>query len=270
MPDVLEQIVEKTRERLKVQKRRLPLADLEKQLAGRKPARPFSSSLRRSDGLAVIAELKQASPSAGVIREETDLAGRIQAYARGGAAALSILTEEYFFHGSPYILEQARKATDLPILRKDFIVDSYQVEETRHMGADALLLITTLLPPSLLKELLDHTREVGLDALVETHDAADVEKALTAGATLIGINHRNLRTLQMDMTTAQRLLPIIPKEGRTIVVESGIKKPEEAERFRQLGAHAVLIGETLMRQADPEEAVRSFAQAGRSTKRKSA
>ncbi len=258
MADILEQIVDKTRERVKVQKRRLPLVELEKQLAGLKPALPFAASLRRTDRIAVIAELKQASPSAGVIREEPDLAGRIRGYARGGAAALSILTEEYYFHGSPYILEMARKETELPILRKDFMIDPYQVEETRMMGADALLLITTLLPPSLLKELLDHAREVGLDALVETHEAKDVEKALAAGATLIGINHRNLRTLQMDMTTAQRLLPLIPKNGMTVVVESGITKPEEAARFHKLGAHAVLIGETLMRDPDPEQIVRRF------------
>jgi indole-3-glycerol phosphate synthase len=270
MPDILKEIVQKTRERLKVQKRRLPLADLHRQMVHLKGTRPFSESLRRTDGLAVIAELKQASPSAGVIREEPDLSGRIQGYARGGATALSILTEEYYFHGSPYILELARKATELPLLRKDFIIDPYQIEESRQMGADAILLITTLLPPSLLKELLDHAREMGLDALVETHHEKDVEKALQSGATLIGINHRNLRTLQMDLTIAQRLLPLIPKKGKTIVIESGITQPEEMTRFRELGAHAVLIGETLMRHPNPELIVRSFVQAGHEVKRKSA
>src|SRR5438477_96515 len=135
MTDVLEEIVQKTRERLKAQKRRLPLAELQKQAALRPEIHSFSQSLHRQDGIAVIAELKQASPSAGVIRDEGNVLGRIQGYTRGGAAALSILTEEYYFHGSPHMLEEARQHTDLPILRKDFIVDPYQVEESRRMGA---------------------------------------------------------------------------------------------------------------------------------------
>ena len=247
MPDILEDIVQKTRERLKAQKRRMPLADLEQRIAGGKKPIPFAAALHQSDGeIALIAELKQASPSAGVIREESDLSGRMHAYERGGAAALSILTEPDYFHGSPYILELARKETALPILRKDFIVDPYQMEESRQMGADAVLLITTLLPPALLSELLAHAREVGLDALVETHDEKDLDKALKAGASVIGVNHRNLRTLQMDLSLSQKLLPQIPKD-KTVVVESGIKRPEELARFRDLGAHAALIGETLMR-----------------------
>jgi indole-3-glycerol phosphate synthase len=224
----------------------------------KKPGRAFASALRKPDGLSIIAELKQASPSAGVIRQESNLAGRIQGYTKGGASALSILTEEYYFHGSPYVLELARKETDLPILRKDFIIDPYQVEESRHMGADALLLITTLLPPSLLQEMLAHCREVGLEALVETHDEKDLEKALKVGAETLGINHRNLRTLQMDMSLSERLLPMVPKDGKTVVIESGITKPQELARLRKAGAHAVLIGETLMRDPNPEAIVRSF------------
>jgi indole-3-glycerol phosphate synthase len=270
MPDILEQIAEKTRERLKAQKLRAPIAELRRQLGGKTPVPLFAQALQRSGGVAVIAELKQASPSAGVIRQEADLAGRIQAYARGGAAALSILTEESFFRGSPAILELARKSTDLPLLRKDFILDPYQVEESRLLGADALLLIATLLSPDQLKELLAHCREVGIDALVETHDEIDLDKALNAGATLIGINHRNLRTLQMDLSISTRLLPRLPKSGVTVVIESGIKHPGELPGFKRLGAHAVLIGETLMRQAQPEPAVRAFVDAGRAADRKSA
>lgn len=269
MVDILEEIITKTRERVKAQKRRAPLADLQRQMAaGRKPV-SLTDALRRSDLITLIAELKQASPSAGVIRKENDLAGRVQGYARGGASALSILTEEYFFHGSPYILEVARKETALPILRKDFIIDPYQIEESRQMGADAILLITTVLPPSLLKELLDHAQEVGLDALVEAHAEEDLDKALKAGARLIGINHRNLRTLQMDMTLSEKLLPRIPKD-KTVVVESGIKRPDELPHFHELGAHAVLIGETLMRDPAAEAVVRSFVEAGTFSKRKSA
>jgi indole-3-glycerol phosphate synthase len=270
MADVLEEIVQRTRARLEAQKQRLPLGELRKQAAQRKKIFPFAQALKKQDGIAVIAELKQASPSAGVIREESDLAGRVKGYARGGAVALSILTEEYYFHGSPYILELARKECDLPILRKDFIVDPYQIEESRHMGADAILLISTLLSLEQMRDLLSQTWASGMDALVETHNAEDIDKALRAGANLIGINHRNLRTLQMDLTTAERLLPLIPKEGKTVVVESGIKTPEEAARFYKMGAEAVLIGETLMRHPNAEEIVRSFAQAGRDSKRKPA
>jgi indole-3-glycerol phosphate synthase len=259
--DILEEIAQKARARLSAQKRRVPLSELQKQLAVVKKSLPFAQALHPADGIAVIAELKQASPSAGVIREESDLGGRIRGYARGGAAALSILTEEYYFHGSPHILELARKESTLPILRKDFILDAYQIEESRVMGADALLLITTLLPTSLLKELIVHASEVGMDALVETHSENDLDKALAAGATVIGINHRNLRTLQMDLTIADRLIPQIPKEGITIVVESGLSRPDQAAHFKALGAHAVLIGETLMRDPNPEQIVRSFVHA---------
>ena len=268
MTDVLEDIVRKTRDRLKAQKRRLPLAELQKQASQRQNLHSFSQALHRPDGMAVIAEVKQASPSAGVIREESNVLGRIQGYARGGASALSILTEEYYFHGSPHVLELARQHTELPILRKDFIVDPYQVEESRRMGADALLLITTLLPPAQLKELLDHTQAIGLEALVELHDEKDLDKALKAGANLIGINHRNLRTLQMDLTLAKRLIPLIPPSGKTIVVESGLKDAAELAPLRELGAHAVLIGETLMRHPDPEQIVHQFVEGGRSDARR--
>ncbi len=261
MPDVLEEIVQRTRAQVAAQKSRIPLAELRRQNAGRKKGPSFSGALKHPGEIAVIAELKQASPSAGVIREESNLAGRIQAYAKGGAAALSILTEEYYFRGSPYILELARKETQIPILRKDFILEEYQVEESIKMGADALLLITTLLDPAHLKDLLAQTREAGIDALVETHDEQDLDKALEAGATVLGINHRNLRSLQMDMQRAERLLPRLPKQGLTVVVESGITQPAQAAKFYSLGAHAVLIGETLMRAPNPEQAVRQFSQA---------
>jgi indole-3-glycerol phosphate synthase len=258
--DILDQIVEQTRARIEAQKRRMPRSELDQQMRQTTP-RPFARALRRPEGIALIAELQQASPSAGVIRKEPDLPGRIRAYERGGAAALSILTEEAYFHGSPHLLELARKESRLPLLRKDFILDHYQVAESRALGADALLLITTLLEPSLLSELLAHAGEAGLEALVETHDEPDLEKALKAGATLLGINHRNLRTLQVDLSISQRLLRLVPRNGTTVVVESGIRNPGELQRFRELGAHAVLIGETLMRDPDPEKIVRSFVNA---------
>jgi indole-3-glycerol phosphate synthase len=257
MSDVLEEIAAKTRKRVQALKQNLSRSELEAQSRARTP-KPFANALRRSSGLAIIAELKQASPSAGVIRKETDLAGRIRGYEKGGAAALSILTEEEYFHGSPAILELARKESSLPLLRKDFMLDPLQIDESRAMGADAVLLITTLLDPALLGEMLAHAKDAGLDAMVETHDEHDLEKALKADARCIGVNHRNLRTLQMDMSISRRLLPKIPKD-RTVIVESGIHNPAELESFRHLGAHAALIGETLMRDPNAEAIVRKFA-----------
>jgi indole-3-glycerol phosphate synthase len=218
--------------------------------------------------LAVIAELKQASPSAGVIRMEEDLIGRIQAYARGGASALSILTEEHYFRGSPRILELARAQSPLPLLRKDFIVDPYQIEESRRLGADAILLIVRLFTVDDLKAFLAATESAGLEALEEVHSEDDLKKALQAQAATVGVNHRDLKTLEIDMSMSQKLLPRLGS-ARTRIVESGIQKPEDLLSFSALGAHAVLIGEALMREADADAAVRRYVQAGRVASRKS-
>lgn len=263
MTDFLDEVVVRTRQRIHAEKRQMSLAQLRKRSQDQEPTRSFSKALHRANAVSLIAELKQASPSAGVIRKETDIAGRIRAYTKGGAAALSILTEEYYFHGSPQLLELARHETRLPLLRKDFIIDPYQVEESRSLGADAILLIATLLQGTQLKEFIGLARASNLEPLVEVHDERDLEQALEAGATLIGVNNRNLRTLRVDVLTAQKLVPKIPKRGVTIVIESGIKEPSELLRFQQWGVHAVLIGETLMRHPDPEAVVRSFVEAGR-------
>jgi indole-3-glycerol phosphate synthase len=263
MADLLDQIVLQTRQRVEAQKNQIPLAQMKKRLKSMKSALPFARALRRPEGIAVIAELKQSSPSAGVIRQEADWTGRLEGYVRGGAVALSILTEESFFQGSPHHLELARRKVGVPLLRKDFIVDPYQIEESRVLGADAILLIAALLPGGLLEEFLDQAGDIGLEALVEVHDERDLESAVRAEAPLIGINNRNLRTLSVDLTTSKRLLPRLRYSGRTIVVESGIRAPEQLPAFYAMGAHAVLIGETLMRDPDPEKAVRSFVQAGR-------
>jgi indole-3-glycerol phosphate synthase len=257
--DILDEIVERKRKQLKDQQERVSFNDLQRSLRSAETTRSFASALCR-DHVAIIAELKQASPSAGLIRQEADLASRMRAYERGGAAALSILTEESYFKGAPELLALARKETKVPLLRKDFIVDPYQIAESRQLGADAILLITTLLPGSLLAELIEFASECKLDALVETHSEADVELALKSKAKIIGINHRNLRTLQMDMRRAEQLLPRLPKKGITKVVESGIRTPAEARAFFQMGANAVLIGETLMRDPDPEAIVRQFTE----------
>jgi indole-3-glycerol phosphate synthase len=264
MADFLNDVVAKTRERIEVQKRGLTLEQLKQRLKRQESTgKSFEKALRRPGAIALIAELKQASPSAGVIRKELDIPGRIKAYVNGGAAALSILTEEHYFHGSPHLLEEARTLARLPILRKDFIIDPYQIFETKTLGADALLLITSLLPGNLLRDYLTQADEVGLEALVEVHNELEFELALQSGARVIGINNRDMRTLRVDCSNAERLLAKAPKSGVTYVVESGIKESSELPRLKRLGAHAVLIGETFMRAEDPEKVVKEFAQACR-------
>jgi len=259
--DFLATITAKTRERIERHKQTRPLEKLRAGAQGASRRISFAQALRKPACVTLIAELKQASPSAGVIRQEDDARSRIQAYQRGGASALSVLTEPDYFKGSPEILRNVRAWTDLPLLRKDFILDPYQVEESKWLGADAILLIVAMLEPRELRELLKAAGENGLDALVETHDERDLEGALSAGAQVIGVNNRNLRTLEVDPATAERIVPLIPK-GPTIVVESGVRDPEQLASIRAWGAHSVLIGETLMRASDPEQAVARFVQGG--------
>ena len=263
MDDFLADVAAKTRRRVDAEKARVGLEQLRKRLRTGAPKRSFEKALHQPGKVALIAELKQASPSAGLIKKEDDIAGRLRAYAKGGAAALSILTEEDYFHGSPHLLEEARALTSLPLLRKDFIIDPYQIVESKTLGADAILLITTLLSASLLREFIVRTQDIGLEAFVEVHDEKDLELAVEAQASLIGINNRNLRTLRVDRLNAERLLTKAPKTGVTLVVESGIRRPSELPYLRQLGAHAVLIGETLMRAEDPEKLVKQFVLACR-------
>jgi len=264
MSDFLAEIEALTRQRVQQQKAQVSRDRLLELSAAVGAAHPFSSALRKSSGLALIAELKQASPSAGVIRQEINIPARLSAYARGGASAISILTEERYFHGSPRLLQEARRLTSVPLLRKDFIIDPFQILESRSLGADAVLLIAALLAGSQLKDLLAETRQAGLEALVEIHDESELETAVTAGAQTIGINNRNLQSLQVDTSTAERLIPRLRTvPGVTIVVESGIQDPSQLGRLRRDGAHAVLVGEALMRDNDPESAVRTFVEGGR-------
>ncbi len=259
--DFLEEVTAKTRRRVLAQKAKCSLEDLKARIKPGAAVRSFQNALRRPGGLALIAELKQASPSAGVIAIEADIAGRIKAYGKGGAAALSILTEEEYFYGSTALLEEVRALTSLPLLRKDFICDPYQIVESKSLNADAILLITNLLPGPALREFMDLAGEYGLDTLVEVHDERGLDEALRAKAPVIGINNRDLRTLRVDAAIAARLLAKAPKAGVTLVVESGIKSPEELPLLQEQGAHAVLIGEALMRAEDPEQRVKEFVQA---------
>jgi indole-3-glycerol phosphate synthase len=259
--DFLTQVAEKTRLRVEADKTQVSLASLKRTIKADLKKHPFRDALQKPGRVTLIAELKQASPSAGLIRKVPDVAARIKAYEKGGAVALSILTEEDYFHGSPKLLEDVRRMTTLPLLRKDFIVDSYQLYESKSLGADAVLLITSLLPGTHLGELIDEAQRIGLDTLVEVHTEEDLAHALQAKAPIIGINNRNLHTLRVDTTTAHKLLLKAPISSALWVVESGIRSPSELPRLLALGAHAVLIGETLMRAEDPTTLVKEFVHA---------
>jgi indole-3-glycerol phosphate synthase len=207
--------------------------------------------------LSLIAEHKRRSPSAGAIREDLTLEQVVTAYERGGAAALSVLTEPASFGGSLEDLRAARVASTLPVLRKDFIVDRYQVRESAAAGADAILLIVAALTPEELGELHAEAADAGLGVLVEVHDEAELEAALEAGAEVIGINNRDLTTLRVDIERTFRLMAGIPS-GKVIVAESGFSSRPELERLSAAGVDAVLIGEALMRAPEPEDAVRAL------------
>jgi indole-3-glycerol phosphate synthase len=248
----LERIVEGTRAEVERRRREVPLSAS----AGAGPRRDFAQALRRP-GLSLIAEHKRSSPSAGVIRDDLTLEQVIGAYERGGAAALSVLTEGPSFGGSLEDLRVARAASSLPILRKDFIIDSYQLHEAAAAGADAILLIVAALDADELAQLHQLAGELGLAALVEVHDGSELQRALDAGAQLVGINNRDLTTLEVDTRRTFELLGRVP-EGVTVVAESGFGERRQLEELQAAGADAVLIGEALMRSADVEAAVRAF------------
>jgi len=221
------------------------------------PALPFASALTGSESVAVIAEVKRSSPSAGAIASDVDPATQARTYARGGAAAISVLTEPTRFDGSLADLRAARMAVEVPVLRKDFLVHPSQVIESRAEGADAVLLITAALEATELKAMIAAASDLGLSALVETHSAADLETALATEAEVIGVNARDLETLEVDVERALRLLERIP-DDRTAVFESGVRDRADVERAVAAGARAVLVGETLMRAGDPERTLREL------------
>ena len=256
--NALEPIVAATR--VEVQRRRsaVPVSELEAVTERRSgELRPFAAALARP-GLAIIAEHKRRSPSAGVIRDGIAIEEVVGAYERGGAAALSILTEGPSFGGALADLASAREATELPLLRKDFVVDPYQVIESLAGGADAILLIVAALTPGELKELHELARASGLAALVEVHDARELDQAVAVGAEIIGINNRDLTTLTVDTERTFELLGGVPA-GATVVAESGFRTRAELDRLERAGVHAVLVGEALMRSPDIESACRALA-----------
>jgi indole-3-glycerol phosphate synthase len=252
----LESLVAATRQRLDERKRVRSLDELDHLASEAPPSLPFAESLSRP-GTSVIAEYKRRSPSAGTIRAGASVEDMVGAYERGGAAALSVLTEEDHFGGSLADLEAARAVSDLPILRKDFTIDPYQVYEAKVAGADAVLLVVGTLSDSELGSLYGIAQQLELDAIVEVHDEEELECALELDVDVIGINNRNLEDFTVDIQTTVDLLAAIPT-GKTVVSESGIRSRAEIEELERVGVDAVLIGETLMRAPDPEAAVREL------------
>ena len=257
---MLDRIVEATRDEVERRREIKPLAQLEAALGQRPESRPFQEALTRP-GISLIAEHKRRSPSAGVIRAGAELVDVVQAYERGGAAALSILTEPFHFDGSLDDLHAARAATALPVLRKDFIVDPYQLYESAAAGADAILLIVAALDADVLRELQREAWGLDLDVLVEVHDAEQLESALEVEAEVIGINNRDLGDFSVDIERTYELLSDVPT-GKTVVSESGFSTRDELDELDRVGVDAVLIGETLMRAPDLEAACRELAGGG--------
>ncbi|MGA7802937.1 MAG: indole-3-glycerol phosphate synthase TrpC [Gammaproteobacteria bacterium] len=252
-PDILKKILRVKDREVAERAARVNIRDLSRQAEGAEPVRGFLDSLRRriaAGDPAVIAEVKKASPSKGVLREDFDPAAIAASYEHAGAACLSVLTDEAFFQGADRYLQQARGACGLPVLRKDFVIDPYQVYEARALGADCILLIVAALGDATLLELARLAEQLGMDALVEVHDREELERVLDIPAPLIGINNRDLRTFHTDLQTTVDLLERIPAD-RLVVTESGIHTPADVARMRSHGVNAFLVGEAFMKAPDP-------------------
>jgi indole-3-glycerol phosphate synthase len=257
MADILDKIVAVKREEIAAAKNKVPLEAMRQDAESRVLTRDFEGALRRriaAGRAAVIAEIKKASPSKGVLREDFVPADIAQSYAEHGAACLSVLTDRQFFQGRPDYLKQARASCDLPVLRKDFVVDPYQVYESRAMGADCILLIAACLDDAQMAELEQVARSLDMAVLVEVHDGAELERALKLRTPLVGINNRNLRTFEVTLETTLGLLPEVPAD-RLLVTESGILSKADVQRMRGAGVHAFLVGEAFMRAPEPGQAL---------------
>ncbi len=258
---ILDKIVARKRLRIADAKARVPQAEIERRAARTPVPEPLAvrfetvASAPRSDRRPVLAEIKKASPSKGIFREDFDPARIAASYAAAGASGLSVLTEEDFFLGHPDFLGQAAQASGLPCLRKDFMIDPYQIPEARALGASAVLLIVSILSDTEIREFSKLAASFSLDALVEVHDAAELDRALACGCRFLGINNRDLKTFSTDIAVTEKLLPKIPKNAR-VLSESGLGSGAELDRLAAQGAGGFLIGETFMRQADPGEGLR--------------
>jgi len=254
IPSILQKILARKAEEVQERSLRLPLAELEQIARKASPARGFACALQariNQQQAAVIAEIKKASPSKGVLREDFDPVAIAKSYEQGGACCLSVLTDVDFFQGADAYLQQARAACSLPVIRKDFMLAPYQIVESRALGADCVLLIVAALSDTQLVELVQVAADFGLDVLVEVHDVAELERALKLqGAPLLGINNRNLHSFELSLDTTLKLLPQIP-QGRLLVTESGILSREDVQLMQENGVYGFLVGEAFMRSTEP-------------------
>ncbi len=257
MTDVLSRIAAYKRLDVAERKARTPHKEIERLAAGAPPVRGFRAALAAAPGLGLIAEIKKASPSKGLIRADFDPPALARAYSEGGATCLSVLTDQPSFQGDDAYLGAARAAVELPALRKDFLVDSWQVAEARALGADCILVILAMVDDGLAGELMAAAARYGLDALIEVHDEAELARAAALEADLIGVNNRDLRSFVTDLAVFERLAPLAPSNA-LLVAESGIATSTDAIRLREAGARALLVGESLMRRPDVAEATRSL------------
>jgi indole-3-glycerol phosphate synthase len=259
MADKLTEICDTKREEVADRKRAFSIADLDAMAAAQTSPRGFRAALeaKAERGFALIAEIKKASPSKGLIRKDFRPADHARAYAAGGAACLSVLTDAPYFQGHEDYLIEARAACDLPVLRKDFMVDAWQVAEARAIGADAILIIVAALDDGQMREIEAAARERGMDVLVEVHNEAEMARAAALQSRLIGVNNRDLKRFVTDLATTERLAPLAP-EGTLLVSESGINSHEDLLRLEKCGARTFLVGESLMREADVEAATRKL------------
>lgn len=255
MNDVLANIIAYKRQ--DVAARKAETRDIEALAKAQAPARGFAQALETTPGIGLIAEIKKASPSKGLIRADFDPPALARAYAAGGAACLSVLTDAPSFQGDDTYLAAARHACTLPALRKDFMIDPWQIAESRALGADAVLVILACTEDALARELISEAQRFAMDVLVETHDEHEVERALALGAHLIGVNNRDLRTFETSLAVTERLAARLPPD-RLLIAESGIHTPADVARVRDAGARAILVGESLMRQRDVAAATRAL------------
>lgn len=262
MSTILDEIIENKLMEVEQSEKELPLENLIENLGQAPPVRDFYSALKPEGNLRIIAEIKRASPSKGIISNNFDPVLIAEGYAKAGASALSVLTDEKYFKGSLSYLKQIREAVDTPLLRKDFIMKPYQVYEARLYGADALLLIVSALDQGALKELLELTQSLGMNALVEVHDEQEMERAVLAGARIIGINNRDLKTFTVDLGVSKRLSKNAP-EHSIVVAESGIKTEDDILSLRSQGVHVFLIGETFMKTTNPGAGLSKLIEASR-------